>query len=112
MLISIERAGKNQLESGQISMGDAPVLSIVLCYEILYQNRPVCLSISVKEKPTVGYPLFGAFPSDRIPKATKDVSVHFFIHSSNSCKFYQRILGTFLICCLCFTTPEEICYCI
>jgi hypothetical protein len=35
----------------------------------------------VKEKPTVGSPLFGEFPSDRIPKATKDGNVHFFIHS-------------------------------
>ena len=26
------------------------------------------------------------FPSDRIPKATKDVNVHLFIYSSNSCK--------------------------
>ena len=28
----------------------------------------------------------GAFPSDRFPKAKKDVKLHFFIHSSNSCK--------------------------
>jgi len=48
----------------------------------------------VKEKPTVGSPFFGAFPSDRNHEATKDVSVHFFIHSRNSCKLYQGIPGT------------------
>jgi len=35
----------------------------------------------VKAKPTVGSPLFGEFPSDRIPKATKEGIVRFFIHS-------------------------------
>ena len=29
----------------------------------------------MKEKPTVGSKFFGSFPSDRIPKATKDVNV-------------------------------------
>jgi len=43
----------------------------------------------VKEKPIVGSPLSRAFPSDRIPKATKDVNVCFFIHSSNSSKLHQ-----------------------
>ena len=43
----------------------------VLCKEILDQNRPVCWSIAVKDKPTAGSPFFGAFPSDRIPKVTK-----------------------------------------
>ena len=49
-----------------------------------------------------GSPFLGAFASDRIPKATKDVNVHFFIHnftyrdeiiivSANSCKLYERI---------------------
>ena len=30
----------------------------------------------MKEKQTVGFPFYGVFPSDCIPKATKDVSVH------------------------------------
>jgi len=57
----------------------------------------------VKEKPTAGSPFLGAFPPDCIPKAMKDGSVHFFIHSvtfrdellmdntlagKNSCKLY------------------------
>ena len=54
---------------------------VVLCYEILDQNRPVCRSIVVKEKPAVGSPFFGSFPSDRIAKAAKDIYVCFFIHS-------------------------------
>ena len=40
----------------------------------------------MKEKPTVGSPIFGVFPFHHIPKATKDVNVHFFIHISNSYK--------------------------
>ena len=39
----------------------------------------MCWSIVLKEKPTVGSPLSRPFPSDRVPKATKDVNVHFFI---------------------------------
>jgi hypothetical protein len=66
----------------------------VFCQKILEHNRPVCSSIGVKNKPTVGSSFFGAFPSDRVPKATKDVNVHLFIHSSNSCNLYQRIPGT------------------
>ena len=43
----------------------------------------------MKVKPPVGFPIFEALFSDRIPEATKDVSVSFFIHSSNSCKIYK-----------------------
>ena len=32
----------------------------------------------MKEKPNVGSPFFGAFPSDRIPKTTKDVIYIFY----------------------------------
>jgi hypothetical protein len=68
---------------------------IVLCYETLDQNRPVCWSIVVKEKPTVDSPFPGVFSSDRIPTTTKDVNVHFYIQRINSCKLYQRIPRTF-----------------
>ena len=54
----------------------------VICQEILYQNRTVCRAIVVMEKSTVGSPFFGAFPSDRIPKMTKDVNLHFFHHTA------------------------------
>jgi hypothetical protein len=49
----------------------------------------------VKEKPTLGPSFLGVFPSDRIPKATKDVKVHFFIHSSNSCKYTSEFRELF-----------------
>jgi hypothetical protein len=67
---------------------------IVLCLEIFDQNRPVCWSIVVKETPVVGSPLSRAFPSDRIPKAKKDINVRFFIHCSNSSKLYEPSDGT------------------
>ena len=35
----------------------------------------------MKDKLTVGSLLFGAFPNDRVPKATRDVNVHFFIQN-------------------------------
>jgi hypothetical protein len=35
----------------------------------------------VKDKPTVDSPFFRVFPFHHIPKAMKDINVHFFIHS-------------------------------
>ena len=35
----------------------------------------------MKEKPCVGSTFFSEFPSDCIPKVTKDVNVYFFSHS-------------------------------
>jgi hypothetical protein len=54
----------------------------------------VCWSIVVQEAPTVDSQIFGAFPSDRIPKAKKEVNVHFFIHGGIFCKLYQSIPET------------------
>ena len=76
-------------------MGDAPLLS----HCSLIRNplpKPTGVLEHCREGETnCWFSTFRAFPSDSIPKATKDVGVHFFIHSSNSCKFYQRISGTF-----------------
>jgi len=83
VLISVKGTGENSWSQVRTSF--------VLCKEILDQNRPVYWSIVVKEKPTVGSPFFGTFPSDGIPKATEDVGVPFFIHSRNSSKLYQPI---------------------
>jgi len=78
---------------------------------MLGQKRPLCCSIVVKAKPTLGSLFLGAFPSDLIPKATKAVNVYFLIYGftsrdelvmvnamtvKNSCKLYQQIPATFL----------------
>jgi len=96
ILISVKKTGKNQLEPGQESMGDGPLLSHC---SLLRNFRPkpiVCWNIVVKmSKPTVGSPFFMVFPSDHNPKVMKDVKVHFSIHCGNSCKLYQQIPGIF-----------------
>jgi hypothetical protein len=64
---------------------------IILSLEILDQNGPVCWSIVVKKKATVGSPFFRAFPSDHIPKALKDINVQKFSSCTSSSKSHQRI---------------------
>jgi hypothetical protein len=90
VLISFEGTGKNQLQPCQESMGDASVLS----HSLIRNPQPKLTGVLEhchKEKPAVDSPFFKAFPSVRIPKTMKYVSVHFFIHNSSSCKLYQRI---------------------
>ena len=82
---------KCQLQPSQENLGDAPISS----HCSLFNKNPWPKPSGVKERPTVGSPFFGTFPSDRNPRATNDVNVRFFIHSSNFCKWYQRIPGTF-----------------
>ena len=56
-------------------------------------NADLCFGTLSWRETTVVSPFFGEFPSDRIPKAKKDIKVHSFIHSSDSCKLYHGILG-------------------
>ena len=96
MLISIEGTGKYQLEPGLESMGDAPVLS----HFSLPRNpgpKPTGVLENCREVETnCWFSIFGSFTFDRIPKATKNVNVHFFIHSSNTSILYERIPGSFI----------------
>jgi hypothetical protein len=85
MLISVEETGKNLLESGQESMGSAPVLSHCSLLKHPRINSPGVLEHSREGETNAYFSLFGVFRSDRIPKATNDFGVYFFIHS-----FYIR----------------------
>jgi hypothetical protein len=78
-----------KISCSQDSREDIPVVWHFSLLWNPYQNQLVCWSIVVKEKPTLGSPFFCTFRSDHIPKATKDVIIHLFIHSSNSHKSYQ-----------------------
>jgi len=44
-----------------------------------------------KEKPTFGFTFFGAFPSDRIPKTTKNINVHFLIPTKLYIEFWELL---------------------
>jgi len=89
---------------------DAPVLSHCFWLRNPWPKPTGVLEHCREGKRTIGSPFFGAFVSDCIAKATKNVSVHFFIHSftfrdepvmdkvlaiKRSCKLYQRVPWTF-----------------
>jgi len=90
MLILVAGIGKSQLEPGQESMGDAPVLLHCSLLRNPWQKVTGVLEHCREGEKIIGCPFCGVFPSDRLQKATKDVNVHFFIHSSNSCQLYRR----------------------
>jgi len=54
MLILVEGTGKYELEPGDENKGYALVLSHCSWLKILDRKRPMCWSIVVKEKPTIG----------------------------------------------------------
>ena len=99
ILISVEGTGKNRLESGHESMGEATVS--LHCYLV---RNPWPKSAGVLEHCREGetncwFSIFRELPSDRLPKAMEVVIAYCYIHSftscSNSSKLYQRIPGTF-----------------
>jgi len=56
-------------------------------------NTELCIGTLSWRETNCWFSIFENFPSDRILKAKKDIKVHLFVHSSNSCKLYQGILG-------------------
>ena len=93
MLISLKVTSKNQLQPGEESVGDAPVLSHCSLLRSIWKKKlPVCWITVVTEKNNCWFfILTGTFPSDSIPKTTMNINANFFIHISTSGKLYQRI---------------------
>jgi len=71
---SVDFIERNRCKSSATRPGDCGELSsaVTLFFDkkSSYLHRPVCWSIVV-EKPTVGSPFYGVFPSDYNPKSTK-----------------------------------------
>jgi hypothetical protein len=72
-------------------MGDIPVLSHCFLLRIPWSILATVLEHCREGEIKCWFSIFRTFPSHRIPKATKDVIVHFPSHSSNTFKLYQRI---------------------
>jgi hypothetical protein len=62
MVISVEGKVKNQLEPGQDSMGDTPVLSHCYLLKISLTKTDQCAGALVKETPHAASPFFTVFP--------------------------------------------------
>jgi hypothetical protein len=50
-----------------------------------------CAGHCLKEKATIGFPFFVAFPSDRIPKTTKNANVYFLTPSKLYIEFWELL---------------------
>jgi len=107
MLISVEATGKSQLDSDQYYGALLLCRHFVLYEQILNQNRPVCWSILVMDKPYSCSLLFGAIPSDRIHNSTKEINVPKFPSFSKFCKLYQLIPGIFWSSYVWFVTVDN-----
>jgi hypothetical protein len=68
---------------------------IVLCWESLDQNRPVCWSIDTKEKSNVSSPFSMRFLLTASLRRRRISSIKKLSLCSNYCKLYQRIPGIF-----------------
>ena len=92
ILISVQGTGINQLESGQENMeGWSNVVTFFSAKKSLTKADWCAGALSLRRNQLLVLHFFETFPSDRIPKTTKIVSVHFFIRSSNFFTSYHRI---------------------
>jgi len=80
-LFQVKWTDKNQIQPGQDGTEDAPVLSHCSFLRNPWPQTKGVLEHCCKQETTVHSPFFREFPFDSIPKVTKDVNIHFFIHS-------------------------------
>jgi hypothetical protein len=66
------------------------VVTLFFAKKSLTKTERFCWSIVMKENP-VGFPIYGAFPFDRIPKATKDVNVYSCNYTGELRKIFEAI---------------------
>jgi hypothetical protein len=79
MLISFKGTGKNQIEPGQESMGEDPVLSHCSLLRNVWPILTGVLEHCCEGETKCWFSIFSrAFPSDCILKATKDINVRRF----------------------------------
>jgi hypothetical protein len=91
MLISVEGTDKYQLKKGQENKGVLQCCHIVLCYEILDLNRPVCWSIVMIEKPLLVLHFSGRFLlTALLPRRKKSMYISLLTVLPSGMNSYQR----------------------
>ena len=96
MRVSVQGTGRNQLDPGQESMGDAAVLSRYLLRHRWPKSTGVLDHYREGETKELVTQLPGRFLlTASLRRRRTSVCVHFLIHSSSSSKLYKWIPGTF-----------------
>jgi hypothetical protein len=76
-------------------MWDAPVVTLFFAKKSLTKTDLCAGALREGESEMLDLHFSGSFLLTASQKATNDISVHLFNHSSNSCKSYQQIQVTF-----------------
>jgi hypothetical protein len=96
MLISVKGTGKKSDGVRPEEYGGcSSILTMFFTKKSLTKPDRCAGALSLGRNKLMVLHFSGAFPTDRIPEATKEVNVHLFIQSSKFCKLYQQIPGTF-----------------
>ena len=95
MLISVVGTGQNQLLPGKESKGDAAVLLHCSLVRNMWPKPTGVLEHYCEGKPIWQFSLFRGVSFWSHPQGDEGYQSIFLFQNSNSCKWYQRISGTF-----------------